>query len=246
MRAAQVLRSLGPIDVRSIRRDSMLTMMIFIPLFSALVLRWGVPPLRARLLELSGFDLMPYYPVVLSYFFILTTPVMFGALVAFILLDERDDNTLTALQVTPLPLHAYLAYRVVVPILLSIALMFVVFPLANLGSLSSGEIFLVALAAAPLAPVFGLFVASLANNKVEGFAVMKGSGIVLFAPILAFFIRSGWQLAFGVFPSYWPMKVYWSLNAGEPGAGLYVLIALVYQGALLVYFVRRFNRVLHR
>lgn len=42
--------------------------------------------------------------------------MVFGVVTGFLLLDERDDRTLTALQVTPLPLRAYIFYRVTVPI----------------------------------------------------------------------------------------------------------------------------------
>ncbi len=246
MNARTVLRSLGPIDIRSVRRDSALSWMIFIPILSALVLRWGVPPLTARLLERNGFDLAPYYPVILAYFFVVMCPITFGVLIGFLLLDEKDDNTLTALQVTPLSLNSYLAYRVAIPVVLTIVLMFVIFPLANLGPFDPMVILVSAIAAAPMAPMFALFLAAQAQNKVQGFALMKLAGIVLFAPILAFFVQSGWELAFGVVPTYWPMKVYWLLEAGEPGVWPYVLVALFYQSVVTVVFVRRFNRVLHQ
>jgi len=60
-------------------------------------------------------------------------PITFGVLIGFLLLDEKDDDTLTALQVTPLSTNGYVAYRVAVPIALTIPLMFVIFPLANLS-----------------------------------------------------------------------------------------------------------------
>ena len=47
--------------------------------------------------------------------------------------------------------------------------------------------------------------------------VMKLTGLPLFIPIFAFFIDSAWEYAFGIIPTYWPMKTYWLLQAGEPG-----------------------------
>jgi fluoroquinolone transport system permease protein len=70
MTIAAVVRALGPIDVRNVLRDSALKWMILLPLLSALVLRFGIPPLTARLLARSGFDLVPYYPAILSYFIV--------------------------------------------------------------------------------------------------------------------------------------------------------------------------------
>lgn len=241
-----VLRSLGPIDLRNIRRDSLTSWMVFIPVFMALLVRWGVPPLRARLIERFDLDLALYYPVLLAYFFIAMCPMVFGVVIGFLLLDEKDDRTLTALQVTPLPLNSYILYRVAVPVLLTFGLMFVLFPLANLTPFDLGTILISALAAAPMAPMLALLLASFAQNKVQGFALMKLTGIVLFAPVLAYFAPAGWELAFGVLPTYWPMKVYWLLEAGRTDVWPYLIVAVTYQSLAAVLFARRFYRVLHQ
>jgi len=246
MNIGTVLRSLGPIDVRNVRRDSMTSWMILIPILTALVLRWGVPALNMRLLEQYDFDLTEYYPVLLSYFFIGLCPMVFGAVIGFLLLDEKDDRTLTALQVTPLPLNGYIIYRVTLPIILTFVLMFLIFPLANLTPFNTRVILLSAIAAAPMAPMLALSLASLAQNKVQGFAWMKLIGIALCAPILAYFAPSGWELAFGIFPTYWPMKVYWMLYAGQANVWLYVLMAVVYQLLVTFALARRFYKVLHQ
>jgi fluoroquinolone transport system permease protein len=240
-----VLRSLGPIDIRNIRRDSLTSWMVFIPILMALMLRWGVPPLHARLLEEYNFNLVEYYPVLLAYFFIGMCPMVFGVVIGFLLLDEKDDKTLIALQVTPLPLNSYLIYRISIPIILTIGLMFVIFPLANLTSLIARTILLSAIAAAPMAPMLALALASVAQNKVQGFALMKMIGIVLFVPIVAYFAPAGWELAFGIFPTYWPLKVYWLLYEGETNVWLYVVIAVVYQLLVTALLAKRFYKVLH-
>jgi fluoroquinolone transport system permease protein len=246
MKAINVLKSLGPIDLRNIWRDSALGWMGFIPILCALILRWGVPPLTAALFEQYAFDLSTYYPVLLSYFLILMCPVLFGVLIGFLLLDERDDNTLSALQVTPLTMTSYLVYRIVVPVIMSIVLMFIIFPIANLGTLAFWPLLITTIVAAPMAPMFALFLGAFAENKVQGFALMKGSGVILFVPIFAFFIESKWELVFGVLPTYWPLKVYWLLEAGRMDVWLYVLFALVYQFVVIGVFLRRFTNVLHQ
>jgi fluoroquinolone transport system permease protein len=242
----RAIRALGPIDIRAVRRDSMLGWMVFVPLFSAFFMRWFVPPVRARILELSGFDIVPYYPVLLSYFFLLMTPIVFSMLIGFLLLDERDDNTLIALQITPMTIDQYVAYRVWIPVALTIPMMFIVFAIANLGQLSLWHLFLASLVAAPLGPWFGLFIATFAQNKVQGFALMKGAGFILFAPVIAFFIAEPWQWLFGIAPAFWPMKLYWMLDAGQGGVWWVALVGLAYQGALILWFVRRLNRLLHQ
>jgi fluoroquinolone transport system permease protein len=246
MNLTTVLRSLGPIDIRNIRRDSLISWMVFLPIMLALILRWSVPPLNVRLLEQYNFDLVEYYPVLLAYFFIGMSPMVYGVVTGFLLLDEKDDRTLTALQVTPLPLNSYIIYRVAVPIILTFVLMFAIFPLANLTPFNVRTILISAIAAAPMAPMLALLLASFAQNKVQGFALMKLTGIVLFAPILAYFAPQGWELAFGIFPTYWPMKVYWLLYEGATNVWLYVFIAVVYQSLVTVFLARRFYKVLHQ
>ena len=241
-----IFKALGPIDIRSIGRDNGISWMIFLPVLSALVIRWGVPPLTASLIETYSFDLAPYYPAILAYFFVIMAPITFAVLVGFLLLDEKDDNTLTALQVTPLSLNSYLVYRVAVPVLLTVVMMFVIFPLAAIDSMPWDSILITAIAAAPMSPMFALYLASIAQNKVQGFALMKLSGFVLFVPIFAYFVTPGWELIFGVIPTYWPMKVYWLLTAGESGVWPYVLVSLIYQSAVTWVFVKRFNKVLHQ
>ena len=246
MNAINVIKSLGPIDLRSVRRDSMLNWMVLIPLISAFVIRWGVPPLTTSLIEQNGFDLAPYYPVIMAYFFVLMNPLLFGVVIGFLLLDERDDGTLTALQITPLPLKSYLAYRIILPMLLSVVLMFIIYPIANLGRLGFVPVLLAALSAAPVAPLMALAFASFAQNKVQGFALMKALGIVVMPPIFAFFIQSPWELAFGILPTYWPLKVYWLLEAGNTNIWGYALVGIVYTSLLVWFFARRFNRIMHQ
>ena len=44
------------------------------------------------------FDLVPYYPLVLTAFLLLTSIIIVGGLGAFLVLDEVDAGTLTALN----------------------------------------------------------------------------------------------------------------------------------------------------
>lgn len=246
MQTNHVLRSLGPMDLASVRRDPLLRWMLFMPVALALLLRWAVPALNHSLQSRFAFDLTPYYPVLMSYFVVLMLPFLFGMVIGFLLLDERDAGTLTALQVTPLTTTGYAFYRVALPTLLSAVMTLVAFPLAGLSQLGLSKVALAALSAALLAPAFALFVGSFAANKVQGFALTKGLGAVLLVPVAAFFVAPPWQYLFGLLPTYWPVKAYWLLEAGDARFWLYALVGVVYQAALLAVGLRRFNRVMHR
>jgi len=240
-----VIHSLGPIDAKSVMRDNLLRWMIITPIALALSARWGVPFLTAWLSERFGFDLTPYYTLLTS-FLVLTVPSLVGAVVGFLLLDQRDDRTLTALQVTPLTVEGYLLYRTAIPLVLSVAMTTVMIALSGLVTMGLLPALLASLQAAPVAPLYALFVAAFAANKVQGFALLKAAGGLAWPPLLAYFVSSHWQLAFGIDPLYWPVKVFWMLEAGDAGVWLYYLGGLAYQAGLIVLLLRRFKDVISR
>ena len=242
---ATVVRALGPIDVKSVARDSMLRWLIGMPVVFALAFRWGIPGLDSWLGERYGFDLAPYYPLLTS-FLVLMVPTMMGSVVGFLLLDERDDHTLSAIQVTPLTVEGYLAYRIAVPMVVSLPVMVASIAIADLVTMEPGLALAAATQAAPVAPLYALFVASFASNKVQGFALLKGAGVLTWPPLIAWFVSSPWQVAFGIDPLYWPVKLFWMLEAGEPGAWIYFLAGLSYQSLMIAMLIRRFKTVITR
>ncbi|MFQ5639406.1 MAG: hypothetical protein ACE5IR_15585 [bacterium] len=245
MRTVNVLKALAPIDARGVLRDPMLRWMVLLPLLIAAVIRWGVPVITGQLLERLEFDLTPYYSLVMSAMLLLM-PALCGMIIGFLLLDQRDDQTLTALQVTPLTLNGYIVYRITVPLVLSIIITMILFSIANLVQINSLPLLLASLLAAPLAPIYALFLATFAENKVQGFALAKAAGAILWPPLFAYFIDSRWRFAFGILPTYWPMKFFWMLPAGDSQAWIYFVLGLIYQLFLLWALLRRFNRVIYR
>jgi fluoroquinolone transport system permease protein len=245
MALANAVRGLGPIDVKSVLRDSMLRWMFALPVLVALLMRWGVPAVANRLRLQFGFELEPYYALITS-FMILISPMLVGVVIGFLLLDQRDDGTLAALQVTPLSLNGYLVYRVTAPILIGAILTMVVIPIAGLVEMGPLALVVVAIAAAPFGPLYALFLAGYANNKVQGFALMKAAGILSWPPIIAYFLPIVWQWIMGIVPTYWPVKVFWMLEAGESGWLPYLVIGIVYQALLMLPLLRRFNSVASR
>ena len=243
MRAAAVFRALGPIDARAISRDSMLVWMFFLPLGIGLLMRFGLPPAGELLQGRFGFDLGPYHRLVGSYLLILLPPMLVGLVTGFLLLDERDDQTLSALLVTPLSLESYLLYRIGTPLLLCTGMSVCALSLSGLLELPWLPLLPVLLLAASEGPIMALFLASFAANKVQGFAVMKALGAPLALPVLAWFAPLPLQLWAGLIPTYWPLRAYWS--ASDPGA-LYaasLAIGFATHAAILWWLVRRFSRV---
>ncbi len=243
MRTLQVIRSLGPVDVRSVTRDSMLGWLVVLTPAMGLLWRFGVPLVAGVLDEKFGFDLVPYYPLVMSFVGVIASALV-GTVIGFLLLDQRDDQTLPALLVTPLSMTDYLAYRLAVPMILAAVLTAIMFPLAGLTELSVAQVVTTSLCAAPLAPLYALFIGSFAANKVQGFALAKAVGILFLPVIVAWFIPAPWQNLIGVVPVYWPIKVFWVFDAGIASPWPYALAGIAYQLLVLRLLARRFARVI--
>lgn len=91
-----VLRAFGVNDLKSVRRESLLLYMLVIPPVMVVAVRLIIPAATDYATAGFGLDLVPYYPLLLSFFFVLQLPLVFGLLVGLLILDERDDDTLTA------------------------------------------------------------------------------------------------------------------------------------------------------
>jgi fluoroquinolone transport system permease protein len=215
--------------------------MLIYPLVIALLVRLGVSPLTEWLARRYEFDLTPYYPLLMS--FVLLMPSMLaGMVIGFLLLDQRDDQTLAALQVSPLSLKGYFVYRNTLPLVLSFVVTVIVFAVAGLVSVGFLGVIGTAASSAPLAPIYALALAALASNKVQGFAFSKAFGVLLFPPVFAYFFEPPIQFIFGLDPLYWPARFFWSIHAGEQMAWLYLLIGFGYQVLLIHVLLRRLYR----
>ncbi len=242
----KTLRALSTVDAISVGRDSLLRGMVLVPLGLAVAARWLLPPVIALLNPRLPFDLAALYPHLMSYVLLLLPPAICGMVVGFILLDQRDDHTLTALRVTPLPLTGYLVYRLAGPMLLGLVMTLIALPLAGLLPLGPLEVLGVALAAAPLAPLTALFLAAFAANKVQGFALQKALGLFLIAPLLGSFVPPPWQVVLWLVPTYWPAALLWALPGPVVLLGGLFLAGLVYESVLLLALVRRFTRIAYQ
>jgi len=230
-------------DIVNIRRDSLMQFLLVYPLLLGLLMRWLIPWLTAGLMD--TFDLTLYYLFIASFFGLIIMPDLAGSLVGLLLLDERDENTLTALLVTPMPITTYVLYRVVTPTLISFIGILVLVPLIGIDVPPMGALVVLALSASLGAPIFTLILASLAKNKVEGMAIMKGMGVLLMAPMIAWFVPEPWQWLLGIFPTFWSAKAYWLAVGGES----YLWVAAVggvYAVGIVWLLLRQFQRGIYK
>jgi len=107
-------------------------------------------------------------------------------------------------------------------------------------------VLLLSLLAAPLAPFYALILAALASNKVQGFAVSKGLGVLLLAPVSVYFVDPPFQWLFGIIPLYWPSKFLFDSMQGNGTGWIVFTIGLCYQLLLITLLTRRFNIMMQR
>jgi fluoroquinolone transport system permease protein len=233
MFSRQTFRALGAIDAGSISGDPLLRWMIAIPLVVAFAMRLLLPSVLVRLGDLTRVELGWMLAPFSGYVVVAFGPLSVGTVVGFLLLDQRDDRTLLAMRVTPLPLAAYLAYRLALPTLVSIPVTLAAVLVAGGLGLGPGGALLAALSGAPLAPLTAIALVALARNKLEGMALMKMASLV--PPV--------WDLALGVIPPFWVAHAVWALQQGENPIG-FVLGAWALPAALIVLLLWRLRRVL--
>jgi fluoroquinolone transport system permease protein len=231
MSTLRALRALAPADARGVWRDPLLRWIMAVPLGLGLAARDLIPGLLAQARAVLPFDLGPHYWPLIGACLLLIGPLLAGMVVGFLLLDQRDEGTLLAMRVTPLPAWAYLAYRLGLPLLASLPLTLLAFALAGLpldGARLAGALLL----AAPLGPIYALALAALARNKVQGFAISKAAGIFIAAPLAAYFMPQPWPTLLLLAPTSWAARFFWE------GQWWLLLGGLLYQAALLGLLLR--------
>lgn len=225
-------------DFKNILRDPMLKLILFLPLFIPFVLHFIL--IRANTLipfYFPDFTLSKYYDLILG-IILLITPMLYGAVIGFILLDERDEQILTYISVTPLTKTGHLAFKVLSSMVISFFLTFYTAYAVNLLPIKILHLIPIAFMAAIETSIIALFLAAFSNNKVEGLVYGKALGIVFVAPAIGYFFKSKWSYLAGIFPPYWIGQAfvasyqnqlnYWIFISGGIGIHLLFLALFLY------------------
>ncbi len=214
-------------EVKKWTRDPFMVLMVVYPFIFALVGRYLIPYLS----ENTGLALEGISDIILVGL-ILFCPAIYGAVIGFSILDDRDDNILTAIQVTPLNVNQFLSVRLVMASIMTFLSVFFIIWFTDLVAITNSEAALVSLIIAVGTPIVGFLVNAFASNKVEGFAMMKGMGIVSLFPLAGLFFHDIKELIFAFAPGFWPAKMISVIARGEGFQYLtysqYLWIGLVY------------------
>jgi fluoroquinolone transport system permease protein len=164
----------------------------------------------------------------MSHFVVGLAGLLAGMVGGFLLLESREEGTAKAFLVTPISLSVYVG--VLSFVLFAASLVLILFQGIVIGvALPPWPAFLgAALAGAPAAPAFALFIAAFADDKTAAVAYMKICAIAVLIPGASYFLTEPSQWLAALYPPYWAAKAYW---VGEAGGSAWPLWAL---GGLLM------------
>ena len=195
---------------------------------------------------------------------LIITLVSFGYMIAaillgFSLLDNKDEDTMQTIAVTPISKKGYVNFKLIYTYIISIFA--TILMLGGTKLLASGayvieygvetlyifnnvsylNIVLFAISSSLFVPAMGLFIVALAKNKVEGFAYMKSSGFLMLIPMLTLFdsFRGVGQYILSIFPNFWGAKAMLNLMFPQlffSGANLSFSLCLIVVSILCILF----------
>ena len=197
-------------ELKKWTREPLTSFLLFYPLLFGFIGRFILPYVE----ENTGFVIELYADVIIAVF-ALMMPMIFGALIGFSILDDRDDNVLMTIKVTPLGLQRFFSFRLIMIFIFSIFASIFVILFADIGNLALSSVIAIATVSSLSAPLTGLFINSFASNKIEGFAIMKGFGALVFIPLVSLFVFDFKELFFAFAPGFFPAKAVSSLVRGD-------------------------------
>ena len=215
MQITTFMQRMGRNDAKLIGRDQFMIGLVAYPLLNLLVLRYGIPRLTDWAVARFEFDLVPYYTMIVSYALMMMIPMFMGMIFGLLLIEERDDDTLTVMMVTPVSLDRFVLYRIVAAVFISFAMIILFVPNVGIIDISFWQLLPISLIATLVAPLTALLFFSLASNKVQAFGVLKALSTLNLVPAIAWFVAEPWQWLFGLYPPYWALKAFWVAVEGQ-------------------------------
>ncbi|WP_306252136.1 hypothetical protein [Parvularcula sp. IMCC14364] len=232
--APQRLLALFRADAISVAREPVLFVNLFIGLILPILLAaFGdqIDAYAGQSLGITGFSA---YAVP---FALITPAILIGWVTGMLLLEDRDDGPLLALEVTAIGKGGFLLYRTFVLMLIASAA--TLFTLTLLLPDQPGLYFPLVLLISLESVFISFALVALAGNKVEGMALSKILNMLALVPLLAL-LATPWRYAAGIIPSFWIGEIL--LRADGHLSGLTFLIALVVHIASLVFLFRLVTR----
>ena len=230
-------------DFKNIIRDRFLVyaaivMPLMVIVISRIILHWIAPTLKDTIPLAGNYSMIFMLCVTMI-------PLVYGFIVAFLILDERDEHLLTVLRVMPISRNSYLIYRMLFLSIFSFIVMLLFPPLSGLlenTQFSYMQYIPIALLFTLLTPFSALMVSSFATNKVQAFAIFKISGTVFLIPLFIFLITDNLKYIFSPIPNFWAFITLKEVISTGTNDYLHLGIGFVYTIVLIAVLFYIFNK----
>lgn len=206
-------------DLRQIFRDKTLTVFLFAPLILIVFVRLFVPYITEQ------FPIIQQFHPIIMMFAGIQTAIMFGFIISFIILDEKDENVLQVIRVLPISPFYFVLYRLLFATTFSTLGAFLMINLSGIAYPGVVNSILLSILYGLTAPFITLIIATFAKNKVEGMAFFKGIDLLLLLPLLSFFMVGNVKYIFSVIPAFWTYQLY-NASVSDESSTLFFLVGL--------------------
>jgi fluoroquinolone transport system permease protein len=214
-------------EFKTLLKDPMNSFMFVYPFFMLFMVGFIIPSIFSR----SGIDTQSLeYGFAMILIFIIVLAIggfISGSLLAFSLLENKDEQTIKAIAVTPISVLGYVVFKSIYTFVIGVFGNLVMllglqwfFPDAftfsyngiifGIDNVSLIQVVIFSIVSSLLTPTIGALISAIAKNKIEGFALMKSAGIIIFVPALTLLptFQDWKQYLLGIVPNFWPVKAF--------------------------------------
>jgi fluoroquinolone transport system permease protein len=184
-------------DIKNILRDPSLLLICFVPFLILALLRLGFPALQNVWPEADEYASLGLA------MFCITVAIMPGIAVAFAMLDEKDNNLDTVLQILPVSYKKITWYRMGLIFGFGFISAMLLLIFSGIPSGNTVQKFLLAILTASSAPLMAIIPAFFAQNKIEGATYTKLLNFLIILPLPAFLFPGLWSWFMMIFPAWW-------------------------------------------
>jgi len=187
-------------ELKNMTRDRMYAFFVFYEFLLIGISMWLIPYLE----ETSGMLAVQLTFIVL----ILMSGIVFGTITGFTLLDDQDDGVLFSLKVTPINVNVYILLKLSMSYIFSVIATLILILLTGFHeTLPLLDMIFILILSSFQGPLIALIMNAFASNKVEGFVIMKLTGLTIIGPILSIFLTDWTELIIGIFPGFWTARI---------------------------------------
>ena len=228
------LLKLASADLRNISRDPTLLGVMVMSILLILVFLVFEDQMNEAVL--SAFSLTNFSDYIVPLVLIIPA-YLIGWIIGFLILEERDEGPLLALDVTPLGKQGVAIYRATLAFFLTLIVVGVAIPFLLPPKTIQVVVTLLVFTALQ-SSIVSFAIPSLANNKIQGLALTKVTNLFSFVLLLTLF-PTPWRYLAGFIPSFWIGEMLHLSTQQYLPQAIVIILGQVCHILVLIYFYNR-------